>query len=337
MAHRLSIQNGKAEMAYAGDTPWHGLGTRVDGLQTAAAMLTAAGMDWTVSTREVFLASGAPVPGFRAVCRDDNNESLGVVSDRYMPIQNGQAGDIMDALVTEGGAHVEVAGALDGGRRCWMLARIPADFEVVKGDPVAVYGLFAWGHDGKHGLVGMLTGTRVVCHNTLSAAGLGDGAKWSEVGDVYIRHSKNARIQIDDARKAMGLMKKQTEDMATAFRALAATAVSDAQAADYFTTVFPEPARGEQMTDRARSLQVVRWNERQGRLAQAFAGGIGQDIPGVRGTAWAAYNAVTEYIDHVYPVTSNGSISDARRESIAFGAYADVRERALLSALEMVN
>jgi hypothetical protein len=29
MAHMIEIVNGKAQMAYAGDVPWHGLGTKV--------------------------------------------------------------------------------------------------------------------------------------------------------------------------------------------------------------------------------------------------------------------------------------------------------------------
>ena len=30
MAHELEIVNGKAQMAYVGDVPWHGLGTKVE-------------------------------------------------------------------------------------------------------------------------------------------------------------------------------------------------------------------------------------------------------------------------------------------------------------------
>ena len=30
MAHELEIVNGQAQMAYVGDVPWHGLGTKVE-------------------------------------------------------------------------------------------------------------------------------------------------------------------------------------------------------------------------------------------------------------------------------------------------------------------
>ena len=162
MAHQISIQNGIAEIAYAGATPWHGLGTKVDGLQTVEAILTAANMNWTVETRavsypmvttidgsEVFVQT--VVPDAVAIVRTDCQAVMGVASNRYQVVQNVQVGDMVDALVTEGGAQCEVAGALDGGKRCWILTHIPGDFEVVRGDLVKPYLLTCWGHDGRHG------------------------------------------------------------------------------------------------------------------------------------------------------------------------------------------
>lgn len=35
-------------MMYAREVPWHGLGTKVDGLQTAEEALEKAGLNWTV-------------------------------------------------------------------------------------------------------------------------------------------------------------------------------------------------------------------------------------------------------------------------------------------------
>ncbi len=40
MAHQISInESGKAEMAYAGEKPWHKLGTQVPGLMTTEEAL----------------------------------------------------------------------------------------------------------------------------------------------------------------------------------------------------------------------------------------------------------------------------------------------------------
>src|SRR5437879_10768470 len=242
MAHRISVNNGKAEIAYAGETPWHGLGTRVDGLQTAADMIKRAGLEWTVELRSIYFDARVdgvrPVPGFQAVVRTDHRVTLGIVTNQYQPIQNTQAAEMMDALATEGDAHVEVAGALGAGERCWMLAHIPADFEVVAGDEVKPYVLIAWGHDGKHGLAAKLTPIRVVCNNTLTAA---LGGKWSKTADVYVRHNRNAGIRIEEAQRALGLIRKKVDRTKEAYTALATTPLDPAGATGYFGRVFPRP------------------------------------------------------------------------------------------------
>ena len=206
MAHQISEVSGRAEIASAGATPWHGLRVKVDGLQTAADMLRHAGLEWGVGLQQVCRQDGRPVDGFRFTVREDCDVVLGVVTEHYQLIQNTQAAEVMDALVTEGGAHAEVAGALEAGQRCWMLAHIPADFEVAAGDEVRPYILMAWGHDGKHGLAAKLTPIRVVCNNTLTAA---LGRKWSSTADVYVRHHRNASVRIEEARRAMGLIRKK--------------------------------------------------------------------------------------------------------------------------------
>ena len=237
MAHQISEVSGRAEIAYAGETPWHGLGVRVDGLQTAADMLRHAGLEWRVGLQPVCRQDGRPVEGFRFTIREDYDVVLGVVTEQYQPIQNAQAAEVMDALVTEGGAHVEVAGALEAGQRCWMLAHIPADFEVAAGVEVRPYVLLAWGHDGKHGLAAKLTPIRVVCNNTLSAA---LGRKWSNTADVYVRHHRNAAVRIEEAQRALRLIRTKVEATQEAYAQMAATAINGETDV---TRLFPAPER----------------------------------------------------------------------------------------------
>lgn len=334
MAHQIAVNKlGQAQIAYAGDTPWHGLGTKMDGLQTVPDMLKAAHLDWTVGLEDLFLADGTRVDSHRALIRQDDRAQLSVVTKKYFPIQNAQCGELADALVLEGDAQVEVAGALGRGERCWMLTKLPNSFEVVSGDRVDTYFLLAWGHDGKHGVGGKLTGIRVVCANTLNAAGFGNGKKWSESADVFIRHSAKAAVRIDEARKALGIVKKQVEETADAYRVLAGTPLVDPK--PYFADVFPEPERVED--NDLYELRLARWNARQQELLQLFEAGRGTDIPGVRGSAWGGYNAVTEWFDHVYPVLQSGEVSALRQESVLFGAYGRTKARAMELALELAD
>ena len=344
MAHQISFDGqGRAEMAYSGETPWHGLGTKVDGLQTATQILEAARLNWDVELAPVYLADasevgmGAPIryqaiPGYQAIRRADKGLTFGVVSDRYRAIQNREAGDIADALVTEGGAHFEVAGALDDGRRCWMLAKLPEAFEVVSGDKVGWYFLLCWGHDGKHGVAGKLTPIRVVCNNTLTAAGFGGGAKWSQSAEVYIRHSAKAKVNIDEARRALGLVTRQAETVGQAFQAMAATKLEAPR--DYFEAVIPRPRdTAEAVVTRE---QLERWEAQQGAVWGLYQAGRGVTIPGVGGTVWAGYNALTEWVDHVYPVLQSGQVSKLRQASVLFGGYESIKTRAASEGMALV-
>ena len=328
MAHQISEVSGRAEIAYAGETPWHRLGVKVDGLKMAADMLRHAGLEWGVGLQPVCRHDGRPVDGFRFTIREDCDVVLGVVTEQYQPIQNAQAAEVMDALVTEGGAHVEVAGALDVGQRCWMLAHIPADFEVAAGDAVRPYVLLAWGHDGKHGLAAKLTPIRVVCNNTLTAA---LGRKWSSTADVYVRHHRNAAVRIEEAQRALRLIRKKVEATQEAYAQMAATAIDTET---YFTRLFPAP---EQLAsgDDEYAEKLARWTAHQQRLLQLYESGQGNGLPGVRGTAWAAYNAVTEWVDHHYPLLQSGKVSETRTASVLFGRYAELKKRALTEALTL--
>ena len=330
MTHQISEVNGRAEIAYAGETPWHGLGVKVDGLQTAEDMIRHAGLEWMVGLQPVCRDDGRPVEGYRFTVREDRGLVLGVVTDQYEPIQNTQAAETIDALVTEGGAHVEVAGALGAGERCWMLAHIPADFEVVAGDEVKPYVLLAWGHDGKHGLAAKLTPIRVVCNNTLTAA---LGGKWSKTADVYVRHNRNASIRIEEARRALGLIHKKVDQTKEAYTALAATPLDPVGAVGYFRRVFPRPVA--ESSNVSLEAKLARWEEHQQKLLQLFETGQGNQLPGVSRTVWAGYNAVTQWTDHTYPMLQSGKVSATRTQSVLFGSYADLKRRALSEALAL--
>ena len=49
MAHELNVnEEGLVEMAYTGEIPWHGLGTKVNDDLTPAEFMAAANLDWEV-------------------------------------------------------------------------------------------------------------------------------------------------------------------------------------------------------------------------------------------------------------------------------------------------
>jgi hypothetical protein len=112
------------------------------------------------------------------------------------------------------------------------------------------------------------------------------------------------------------------ESTADQYRALAARQISARELADYVSDVFelspPEGDEGE-----GRIHESVR---------KAFEAGRGNDLAGVKGTWWAAYNAVTEYLSH-----ERGRTDESRLNSLWYGDSAQKNWRALSIAVQKVT
>jgi hypothetical protein len=67
-------------------------------------------------------------------------------------------------------------------------------------------------------------------------------------------------------------------------------------------------------------------------IALLFERGRGNDLPGVKGTLWAAYNAVTEFLAH-----ERGKDNETRLDSMWFGGGASINQRALTTAVQMTR
>src|SRR5262249_30005108 len=156
-----------------GEPAWHGLGINVANAVTAKQAIILAHLDWTVEKwplRAVKQSFDVPVDGSFATIRTDTRAVLGVVSDQYRVLQNVAAFAFMDEAISEGAAMWETAGALNDGRRVWMLARIPKSVKAMQGDEIKPYALLCSSHDGSLAVHIKPTTVRVVCNNTLTLA-----------------------------------------------------------------------------------------------------------------------------------------------------------------------
>ena len=132
-------------MVYTREKPWHGLGTMVEEAPTSADALRLAGLDWTVEQKNIQLCGGSKVPGYKANVRNTDGQVLGIVSDRYKIIQNSEAFSFTDNIIG-GDVRYETAGSLNGGKKIWLLAKLPTT-EIV-GDKTEPYLCFSNTHDG---------------------------------------------------------------------------------------------------------------------------------------------------------------------------------------------
>jgi phage/plasmid-like protein (TIGR03299 family) len=310
-------------LMYHGSRPWHGLGTALDHPATSAEAIRAAGLDWRV---ELFSAWAAeqPIPRALGVVRMDRREPIAVVGQRYVPIQNAEAFQFFDQVIGEGHAVYETAGALDRGRRIWLLARLLGVVWVTKEDNVGKYLLLTNTHDGKSPLRALFTPIRVVCENTLRAA-----LRGGPQSGVSIRHVGDILEKAKEAQRLLGISVKYFDTFADQASAFASHALSKEALALYFQSLVPDPKDA----DPSRSVLT------RETLVRLFETGKGNALPTVRGTLWAAVNSVAELVDHERRARTKPDESEAlkRWKSAQFGSGAALKERAWSQALALLG
>lgn len=325
MAHELATTNGRTAMMYAGEVPWHRLGTRLEEPATAKEAIDAAGLDYLAELRGIETDDGTPIPRRKAVIRSDSGEVLGVVGNSYVPVQNVQAFEFLDAVVADGRLRYHTAGALGKGERVWMLAKLPDEIRVKNSnDFTEKFLLLSNSHDGSSSLRVHFTPIRVVCANTLAIA-----ARDGRSQGVSIIHKGDLSAKVRQAQSVLGLAQRFYEDVESQINRLASHYPSSRQLEEYFRQVYPDSPDGESTRTK---------NVRQ-EMLRLFEQGIGHDIPAIRHTTWTALNAVTEFVDH-YRSTRGRSMTERasnRLESAWFGSGARLKERAWDLALRMAT
>lgn len=268
-------------MFSAREVPWHGLGEIVDGVLTAAEALKAAKLDWNVKLHPVkaYMGSNArpqyvTIPDRSAVVRDVDNATLGIVGSDYVPFQNRDAFRFFDNIVDSGEAKYETAGSLRSGRWVWLTAKMPDGVLIGGVDPHETYLLISTSHDGSRAITVAVTPVRVVCQNTLNFALRGAKRRWT------VRHIATAGQRLGEARDAIGLTFKYMEEFESQAEKLLGLSFSDKDMDRFLEELLPDRPRKEKVKTT---------------ITDAFM--EGENLENVRGTRWAAINAVGEYMD----------------------------------------
>lgn len=284
------------------EVPWHGKGKIVDNALTAEEAIVQAGLDWKVALHEVCLA-GEPVPDMYLVVRQDvfnaagsvqeaveNGAVLGNVGSRYHPVQNRDLFRFFDPVVDPNeGAFYHTGGALKGGKVVWFLAKVPGDFYIVDDDKVENYLLLASSHDGSLPVLAKHTPVRVVCANTLA---MSLNIKSTE---VRIPHTESAEARLAVAHTVLGLATKRVELVQAAAEHLLSYQVGQKVLGRFLKRLMPSKPEleGEDVSARTAKQREM--------IEILFMGTETNTLPGMEGTGWALYNAVTEYADHHKP------------------------------------
>ena len=317
MSHNLNIRSdGRASMMYVGEAPWHGLGVRLPKLATSVEAIEAAGLDYRVDKKPVFTRGAGrrrmEVPDHFCTVRRDTGEILGLVGSRYQILQNKDAFTFFDALVGEGEAIFETAGAIGKGQVIWLLAKLPGFIRIGRHDEVKKYLLLTNSHDGSSMVRTKLSPIRVVCQNTLTSA-----LEGSEQ-EVRIRHTPNAVDRLQHAHKLLSLTNELYQQLEIIFNRMSLKRITERQLIDFVKTLVPdnEEASFNTKTENIRS-----------KILELSETGAGSEYS--RGSLWGAVNAVSEFTDHV----QNTKDPAKRLNSVWFGGG----ERLKLKAFELAQ
>jgi phage/plasmid-like protein (TIGR03299 family) len=314
MAHMVET------MAYAGETPWHGLGVKVPNDLSPAQMLEKAGLDWTVQKVPAFadIDGHKTNVGWSALVRSSDQEMLSVVSNDWNPVQNHEAFEFFHEYCAAGDMEMHTAGSLRDGQIVWALAKIKQSFELFRGDTVESFLLFTNPHKFGQSLDIRFTPIRVVCNNTLTLS-------LSQDVDRMIKKSHRTEFNAADVKEQLGIATDKLAKYKEMAAFLGSKRYTDDTLKQYFNKVFPVLAYNKEKGPQRKELSKSATRALETIVTQ----------PGAQfaeGSWWQAFNAVTYLTDHEI-----GKSADNRLTSAWFGPNKNLKLKALETAVEFAE
>lgn len=314
MAHEIEMVNGVAQMAYAGELPWHGLGSQVSDDISTDGMMKAAGLDWSVTKQPMYymddLGEMGEVPGKSALVRSSDNKVMDIVGQDWNPVQNAEAFEFFREFVDSGDMKMHTAGSLKGGKMVWALAKVNDGFTIKTAqgeDSVESYLLFSNPHQYGKSIDVRFTPIRVVCNNTLTLS-------LNQNVDQYVRMGHQRPFNAEDAMATLGMAHQKLETYKEAAEYLCQKSYTSEQMVDYFNQVFPSASSRD--SNKSREAQEVMHTQAGANLGE--------------GTFWQLFNTVTYMTDHTL-----GRNNDTRLQSSWYGQNQNVKKKALELAVSM--
>ena len=324
MSHLLEQYGDMASFASLREPAWHGLGTILTDEVTTSQMLGAAHLaNWDVRCEDITLP-GRSHREFYAVTRtnpfDGEADVLGVVGERYKVVQNEDLFSFADNLLD--GGRWETAGSIKNGTV--VFGSLALDREIVLDpngatDKINTYMLVHTSHDGSLAVQASITPVRVVCQNTLNMA-------LSGVKQSYkVRHTQTVDGKVAAAREALGIAHKYLDAFDVEARELFEQSVTDQQFFDIITKVYPKPEADTKGN-------ITKWENKVDVLNDIY---FGETCANIKGTAWGAYNALTERLDW-YRNPRNGNAESVLAAASGFDAATNANKNTMKSIVRQV-
>jgi phage/plasmid-like protein (TIGR03299 family) len=296
MAHELESQNGVASFASFREPAWHGLGTVFMEEKSTSEMLEAANLNgWNVRLEDLQIPSELTSDkNYQYVVRTNPTDKtqtdvLGIVGERYVPLQNEELFAFGDNIL-DGGGRWETAGSIRGGRV--VFGSLALERETVLdpsgvADVVKTYLLINTSHDGSIAIQASITPVRVVCANTLNLA-MGNIKKKDGVKQSFkIRHTQSAEGRVRVAREALGLANSYMDKFDIMAKQMIQKEITAQQFNDIILAAYPKPTKDTKGA-------IKKWETKVDLINDIYTGEFNHMIAG---NAWGAFNALTERLD----------------------------------------
>jgi len=318
-----------------GEVPWHGLGTIIPGSAAwedipTLAPLVASNVERVPMYQKMISGVLEIVKGWYLNVREIDQKVVGVIQGKYNIIQNLAAFELGKILSDAGVCDLENVFSLREGKWCVAVFRWKNGADTV--DPVHKYLTIVNTFDGSAPLRAFFVGIRSVCMNTVRMA-------LSEAENMLtIRHTESADAKLEEAKKLIETGKEYFKEMDRIFAEMKTKTFTLDQLTATVKKLYKMEKENESKKSTTQNANIL--NE----IIRLAGSGKGSDLPGVQGTAWGAWNAISEYTDHYSTVKIHGTGGDdtiraakeqeSRLLSNVWGTSNDIKERAMESILE---
>lgn len=287
--------------------PFDALGVDVRDATTPDEVMSKAGLlGWNVQLRkiqtvevpptiEIDLERGVgavparpslPVKDLFAVVGNDpkhpgQERAIGVVGSKYQTHQPEELLDMLGALVNaSGGKAVAAADYYGNGKQIFITIELPVGITVGGVDPVHHYVTVFSSFDGSMSITPVMHNLRVMCANMKNQAIADSDGRFAR-----IRHSGDLGAKLAAAREVMGIAWEGMREFDQRSEIMFSKKMTDAEFDRIVSQVWPLDANPSEQAKRADASRRIQLKEIL----------HGPTCANIAGTAWAGFNAISEY------------------------------------------
>ena len=319
-ANRYGIDS----MFYTGNSPWQGVGTPLDGAATAEEAIVAAGLDWEVGLRRVFVETSDgnyfEDPNHKGLARLDTGKVFNYFSNRYEPFQNRTAFDF--SSIFQGSLVFHSAGSLKEGAIVFLYSMYPEPLVLPGGETIEMGILLTTTHDGSGSVHARFLDNVKKCCNTLpSVLSMGRG----QAHEFKAMHTRSLESKIEEARRFMGLEDAHRKALELTVNSLANTRISGYEREQFLTHLFGQQENPLEIGTRIRN--------QMDEVDRLFSEGIGNE----GWSRWDMLNGVTEFTTHHKSVRGGESEKANRLHANWFGTGRRLNDSAMKLLMEGIE